>query len=68
MLRQLFVLGILLSVILVSGCTQTTPSGETGGGLTEKQIEDQAMQQIEQELDQAVQDLDLSDIENSIPE
>ena len=66
MLREMLLLGIILSVVIVSGCVQETSDGT--GQLTDKQIEDQAAGQIEQEMDQAIQDIDLSDLEISITE
>ena len=70
MLRQILILGLILSVVLVSGCVQdnhgTAPG--TTGQLTDKQIEDQAVPQMEQEINQATDNIDLSDLENSIPE
>jgi outer membrane murein-binding lipoprotein Lpp len=64
MLKKMLILGVILSVVLVSGCVQQDGTGQ----LTDKQIEDQAAGQLEQELDQAIEDIDLSDLESSIPE
>ena len=65
MLREALILGVVLSlVVFVSGCTTTTP-GSTGE-LTKSQMEDKAAQLIEQELQQATENIDVSDIENSL--
>lgn len=71
MLSKLLITGLVISVFLVSGCvSQTGETGDTGttGGLTGAQIEDQAADMIEQEMEEAIENIDLGDIEDSIPE
>lgn len=71
MLSKLLITGFVISVFLVSGCiSQTGETGDTGttGGLTGAQIEDQAADIIEQEMEEAIENIDLVDIEDSIPE
>jgi len=54
---------LLTSVVLVSGCTQTA---DTTGQLTDKQAEDQAYNTIESELDQAIENITLDDLEGEL--
>ncbi|MCK4634923.1 MAG: hypothetical protein KAT37_03550 [Candidatus Aenigmarchaeota archaeon] len=71
MLSKLLITWFVISVFLVSGCvSQTGEIGDTGttGGLTGAQIEDQAADIIEQEMEEAIENIDLGDIEDSIPE
>jgi len=70
MLKRLIVVGILISVILVSGCIQQETQGEktTESKVTSSQIEEQANTLIEQELEEATQNIDVGDIENSLVE
>ena len=61
---RLLLLGFLLSLVFVSGCLEQMT--ETGEG--EAQLEDQAAEMIEQEMEEAIENIDLDDIENSIAE
>jgi len=65
MIKQIIIIGILISVLLTSGCVQ-----HTGEGTAESQmsVEDQADSAIEQELDQATENITIGDIENSLGE
>jgi hypothetical protein len=70
----------LVAAVLASGCTQTTPSAPSGNEPTAPSGNepaapssgeasgdpDAAYDQLEQELDQAVEDIDLGDLENEI--
>ena len=75
MLRFLFV-GLIISVFLVSGCvdkttgetTTTTIEGVETGPITGALTEDQALDIIEQEMEQAIEDIDVSDVEDSLVE
>jgi outer membrane murein-binding lipoprotein Lpp len=58
MWKQMLVIGLILSVVFVSGCVQT---GQT---TVSTEAENQAADQIEQEMEQAIEDLDLDEIEN----
>ncbi len=60
-MRNLLIIGILL-LALVSGCVQQ--EGTTG--MTTSELEDQAAGMIEQELENAVENIDISDIEGEI--
>jgi hypothetical protein len=57
------VLLALVVVTLISGCTQ--PEGPTGE-LTEKQMEEQAYQQIDQEIEDALSGMALEELENEL--
>jgi len=67
MLSQLLIIGLVISVLLTSGCVKA-PEGTAGGGLTGAQIEDQAADAIEKEMQEAVENISIEDIENSLPE
>ena len=71
----LLLLAAVVAVVFISGCTQTpappgpsggTPSGGTPSGSVSKAVEDQAASALESELDQAVDNLTTSDIENTL--
>jgi len=65
-------IGLLLSVILISGCVQqettTTTSTTTEPVMTTEELENQATDLIEQEMEEAIEGIDTSDIEDLIPE
>lgn len=65
MLRYIFVILLLISAVLISGCTEE-PTGEAQ--LSSAQAEDQAADMIEQEMNKAIEGIDIADIENSILE
>lgn len=54
--------GLLLSILLVGGCVERQAAESTTGAMTE----DQAFDTIEQEMDNAVESIDVSDIEDSL--
>lgn len=62
MIREILIIFLILSVVFIAGCiqTETTPSGAA--------LEDEAVQQIEQEMEEAVEDMTLEDIENALVE
>ena len=62
-LMIVLVLVALMAVVFISGCTQTGPSG----GLTEKQMEEQAYQAVEDEMEN-VPDTGLEELENELLE
>jgi outer membrane lipoprotein-sorting protein len=66
MLKVLLVIGLLLSVVFISGCMQDLT--ETGTAYSGEQIETMAADMIEQEMEEAIEDITLEDIENSIIE
>ncbi len=59
---------LVLSVVFVSGCATTPDTGNTGatGELTAKEKEDLAYQAIDNEIDQALENMTLEDIENEL--
>jgi len=67
MISRLLAILLVVSVIFASGCVQQETGGATGGaaGAT---LEDQAADMLEQELDQAIENISVEDIENSLPE
>ena len=66
-MRAITILALIavLSVALVSGCTQT-PSGTVTGNAPDKTTEDLAASALESELDQAIANMSESDIENAL--
>ncbi len=62
MLAKLLIAGLLVSVLLVGGCLESGTTESTTGSMTE----DQAFDTIEQEMDEAVENIDVSDIESSL--
>ena len=59
------VLVVLVATIVISGCVQE-PTGPPTGGLTEKQIEDQAFSTVEKEMEDAIDSMTLEDLENEL--
>ena len=65
-------MAVLLAAVLISGCVQDTgtdgtDTGPTGGEqLTQAEIEDQAYQALEQEMDQAIDQMTLEELENEL--
>lgn len=77
MLKQAFVIAVLLSMVLISGCVQQkAPSANNGNQIQQPSpsqqqaqgIEDQAANMIEQEMENAIGNMSVDDIENSIAE
>lgn len=64
-LASALVLVVLVAAIVISGCVQE-PAGPPTGGLTEKQAEDQALQTLEQEMDEAIEGMTMEDLENEL--
>ncbi len=60
MIKEFFVIFLILSLVFTSGCVQTAPTGAA--------LEDQAIEEVEQELEQAIQDISMEDIENALLE
>jgi hypothetical protein len=61
------VLGLLLVAVLIAGCVQqpTGPSGD-GAQLTQAEMEQQAYNTLEQEMEQAIDEMTLQEIENEL--
>lgn len=58
---------VVLSVVFVSGCaTMPDTGGGTTGELTAAEKENLAYQSVEDEIDQAIENMDLEDLENEI--
>ncbi|MCD6557901.1 MAG: hypothetical protein J7K31_02600 [Candidatus Aenigmarchaeota archaeon] len=62
MMKELLLLTLLLSLIFVSGCVQQPAT--TGEATAEKQ----AMDVVEQEMNEAIENMTMEDIENAITE
>jgi outer membrane murein-binding lipoprotein Lpp len=69
-MKKIFVLlaVILVSTLIVSGCVQQPPQGGglPTGQVTQKQAEQQAMNELENEIEQATANVTLEDIENAL--
>ncbi len=65
MLSKILIIALLLSVVLISGCTQPVTDGT--GGLTQAEIEEQGILLIESEMESAIEGITLEEIEGSIP-
>ena len=58
---------IVLGAVAVSGCVQQQDTAPTGGEeLTQAEMEDQAYRAVEQEMEQAIDDMTLEEIENEL--
>lgn len=61
MIKEFFIVFLVLSLVFISGCVQQeTPTGAA--------LEDQAVEEIEQEMEQAIEDVTMEDIENTLLE
>ena len=60
MIKEFFIVFLILSIVFISGCIQPEASEST--------LEDEAVDQIEQEMEEAVENIDLGDIEADITE
>ncbi|UCC91718.1 MAG: hypothetical protein JSV39_00380 [Candidatus Aenigmatarchaeota archaeon] len=56
---------VVMVVAIISGCVQE-PTGPPTGGLTEKQIEDQAFSAVEKEMEDAIDSMTMEDFENEL--
>ena len=61
MLARLLVIGLIISVLLTCGCVEAPEEGATGS-----MTEDQALETIEQEMEEAIENIEISEIESSI--
>ncbi|OYT56472.1 MAG: hypothetical protein B6U68_03265 [Candidatus Aenigmarchaeota archaeon ex4484_14] len=62
MIKEILLITLLLSVVFISGCVQQpTVTGEATA-------EGQAMKAIEQEMEEAIENMTMEDIENAIIE
>ena len=68
MLRVFLIVGLLLSVVFVSGCLEQMTDTGAVAGEEEAQLEDQAADMIEQEMEDAIEGITLEDMEDSIIE
>ncbi|MCD6477987.1 MAG: hypothetical protein J7K87_03215 [Candidatus Aenigmarchaeota archaeon] len=68
MIKEFALIGLLISVIFISGCVSQGKTGTAESQITAPSLENQADNAIEQELDEAVNNITVSDIENSIAE
>jgi PBP1b-binding outer membrane lipoprotein LpoB len=63
MIKQAFVILLILSAVLISGCVQTDTEDQTTAD-----AEDQAVNALEQELEQATENMTVEDVENTLLE
>ncbi len=69
MLKELFVVFILASVILFSGCVkQETTILEEDITPAMESSEEEAINELEQEIEKAIENMSMDDIENSLVE
>ena len=71
-MKSLMIILLVFSVILVSGCVES-PEGTTEGTIGESPVtgsmtEGQALETIEQEMEQAIENINISDIEDALGE
>ena len=67
MLFRILTIFLVISVILVSGCVTQGPKETVGEvGATGATLEDQATEIVEQEMEQAIENISIEDIENSL--
>ena len=70
MRKEVLMVCLLMSVVIVSGCSTTPDTGSQGGddtsGMSGGDIEASAYDQLEQELEGAIEDIDLNDLENEL--
>lgn len=59
------VLVVLVVAVAISGCVRE-PATPPTAGLTQEQAEDLAFQELEHEMDQAIGDMTLEDLENEL--
>ena len=70
-MRTAIVIGLLISAILVSGCTApetTTTTTTVEPAMTTEELENLALETIEQEMENAIEGIDTSELEDLIPE
>ena len=62
MMKHFLIIFLILSVVLISACVQqeTIPTGAA--------LEEQGIEEIEQEMEQAIEDVTMEDIENALLE
>lgn len=66
-LAGVLVLGILLVAVLIAGCVQQPEDLDGDGGqLTQAEMEDQAYDTIEQEMENAIESMTLEELENEL--
>ncbi|MCD6367626.1 MAG: hypothetical protein J7L45_00915 [Candidatus Aenigmarchaeota archaeon] len=68
MMRQLAIIILLVTVLLTSGCLKSQVDNERGGNSTITQMENQADEMLEQEIEEATENMTVEDIENSMKE
>jgi PBP1b-binding outer membrane lipoprotein LpoB len=68
-LAGILILAVLLTAVFISGCVQqdTTPATPGGGKqLTQSEMEDQALQTLEQEMGEAIENMTMEELENEL--
>ena len=62
-----FVFALLVATVFISGCVQQQQAPSTGGQpLTASEKEQAASNTVQQEMDQAIGDMTLEDLENEL--
>ena len=65
-LASALVLVVLVAALSISGCVQEPAGPPATGELTQAQAEDQALQTLEQEMDEAIGGMTLEELENEL--
>ena len=60
------VLSILLAAVLIAGCVQQPEGPGVDGQLTQAEMENQAYDTIEQEMENAIESMTLEELENEL--
>ncbi len=64
-MKKILLAFLLVAAVLISGCTQQqAPPADGGNEPADGNLEASAYNQIEQEMEQAIEDIDLGDLEN----
>ncbi len=61
MWKEIVVVCLILSIVFISGCTQSGQQTQT-----QTKIEEQAASQIDQELNNAIENMTAEDLENAL--
>jgi PBP1b-binding outer membrane lipoprotein LpoB len=65
------VLALLVSAVLISGCTTVPTGGQetgepSGAQMTQSEKESQALAAVEQEMDELIDNMSMEDLENEL--
>jgi hypothetical protein len=65
-MKKILLVCLLAAVLLASGCVREPPSAGEGGEPAVGDVEASAYDQIEQEMEQAIEDIDLGGLEDEL--